>query len=109
MNRYFKELFDGFCEEEQDLIGNMIIRVGDTGLSFYSWSETLSEKEKDFVMNLAHKVDMELYGGLIEEDDWTEFAVFAEIMIYYTVYDTDLGILMPNVGLFYAEAVKSVS
>ena len=80
MNRYFKELFDGFCEEEQDLIGNMIIRVGDTGLSFYSWSETLSEKEKGFVMNLAHKVDVELYGGLIEEDDDAVLRMYRDIV-----------------------------
>lgn len=109
MNRYFKELFDGFCKEEHNLIGNMIIRVGDTGLTFYSWSVTLSEIEKDFVTNLAHKVDTELYGGLIEEDGWTEFTVFAEIMIYYTAYDSEFGVLMPNIGLFYAEAVKSLS
>lgn len=103
------KLFDGFCEEEHNLIGDMIFRVGNTELSFYSWSATLSAIEKDFVVNLAHKVDMELYDGIIEEDGWTEFAVFAEIMIYYTAYDTELGILMPSVGLFYAEAVKSVS
>lgn len=108
MNQYFKELFDDFREEEHYLIGDMIIRVGEKGLSFYSWSKALSEKEKDFVIDLVHKVDTEFYGGLVEEDGWTELAVFAEIMVYYTVYDAEFSVLMPNIGLFYAEAVKSL-
>lgn len=108
MNKYFIELFDGFREEEHWLIGDMIIRVGEQGLSFYYWSETLSEKEKDFVIDLVHKVDTEFYSGIVADSGWTELAVFAEIMVYYTVYDSEFSVLMPNIGLFYAEAVKSL-
>lgn len=108
MNKYFEELFDGFREEEHYLIGDMIISVGEKGLSFYSWSKALSEREKDFVIDLVHKVDTEFYGGLVEDDGWTELAIFAEIMVYYTAYDSELSVLMPNIGLFYAEAVNSI-
>lgn len=109
MNRYFKELFDGFCEEEHWYISDMIQRIGNNDLSFYAWSETMSAKERCFVSSLANKVDTEYFGGQIDDDCWSELAIFAEIMIYYTVYDIELGWAMPEIGLCYAEAVNSIS
>ena len=108
MNQYFKELFDGFREEEHWYISDMISRIGNKDLSFFSWSETMSKEERSFAYSLADKVDTEYYGGLINDDCWSNLAIFVEIMIYYIVYDDNCSWAMPNIGLCYAQAVNSV-
>lgn len=114
MNRYFKELFDDRLPiEEHYLISDMICRIGNKHLSSRSWRESMSEEEREFVYKLTQITDRECFGTWIEsaddeEKEDTVFAEFAEIMIYYTVYDIELSWAMPSIGLLYADALNAI-
>ena len=105
MNRYFEALFANFDEEEDVLMGEMIILIGRNDMSFDFWRESLSEEERDFAVTLARRVDDEYY-HLLEDNCENELNLFVEIMLYYVTYDAELGCELPAIGMLYGEAMR---
>ena len=110
MVKYFEELFATMNEEENILIGSMIYRIGNENMSFDTWVETMSEEERAFAHALLMKVDEE-YFHLLEEASAAgmsayEYHLFAEIMLYYTTYNVEMGWAVPSIGKLYGSSVE---
>ena len=106
MNQYYKDLFDNMGLDERNILCDMIFRIGNADLSFNDWKSTLSDTEKQFAAVLATKYNNEFLCGVIEEN---EPYLFPELLLYYSIYNPELGWAVPNIGIVYGEAMKQLS
>lgn len=67
---------------------------------------TLSDTEKQFAAVLATKYNNEFLCGALEEN---EIYLFSELLLYYSIYDPELGWAVPGIGIVYGEAMKQIS
>ena len=105
MIKYFEELFSTMSEEENIMLGEMVIKIDRKEMSFDDWRESLSEEERKFALELERKVDSEFY-NILDDESENQLYLFAEIMVYYVTYDGNMGCELPAIARLYSEAMQ---